>query len=122
MGSVTMFIGHYAVGMALKKQSPTTPLWLMFIAVQLTDILAFVLVLLGVERIAYSPSQNPFLRIILEYVPYSHSLSAHVLLSLAVLVIFWQLKGKRWGIVLSIALLAYWSERAIRKQSPVWHK
>ena len=118
-----MFIGHYAMGMALKKQSPTTPLWLMFIAVQLTDILAFALVLLGVEQISYNPSQNPFLRTVLEYVPYSHSLSAHALLSLVVLVIFWKLKGRRWGIVLSIGVLSHWFIDALvhSKDLPLIH-
>lgn len=45
-----MFVSHYAVGIALKKQSQMVPLWLIFIAVQLSDILAFVLILPGVER------------------------------------------------------------------------
>ena len=36
-----MFIGHYAVGFVLKKKSPEIPLWMLFVAVQFVDILAF---------------------------------------------------------------------------------
>ena len=62
-----MFIGHYAVGFVLKKQTTKIPLWLLFISVQLVDILAFLFVLFGVEKISYNHSKNPFLRTIIEY-------------------------------------------------------
>ena len=89
-----MFIGHYAVGFALKTKSTDIPLWLLFISVQFVDILAFLFVLLGIEQITYDPSTNPFLRTLLDYVPYSHSLSANTLLSFVVFLIFWKLKTK----------------------------
>lgn len=103
-----MFIGHYAVGFALKKKARDIPLWLLFVAVQFVDILAFLFVLLGVEKIAYNPSSNPFFRTIIDYVPYSHSLSANVLLAVVVFLVFWKLKSKEWAIVLSIAVLSHW--------------
>jgi len=103
-----MFIGHYAAGFVLKKKSSDIPLWLLFISVQFVDILAFILILLGIEKITYNPSSNPFLRTILEYVPYSHSLSANALLSLIVFVIFWKFKNKQWATVLSIGVLSHW--------------
>ena len=96
-----MFIGHYAVGFVLKKKTNNIPLWLLFVSVQLVDIMAFLFVLLGIEKISYNPSKNPFLRTIIEYVPYSHSLFANALLSLVVFLIFWKLKSKEWGIVLN---------------------
>ena len=79
-----MFIGHYSVGFLLKKRSKEIPLWLLFISVQFVDILVFLFVLLGVERIKYNESANPFLRTIIEYVPYSHSLFTNVILALVV--------------------------------------
>lgn len=103
-----MFIGHYAVGFALKKKSTDVPLWLLFVSVQFVDILAFLFILLGIEKITYNPSENPFLRTILEYVPYSHSLFSNALLSLLVLLIFWKFKSKEWGIVLSIGVFSHW--------------
>ena len=103
-----MFIGHYAVGFALKKRSREVPLWLLFLSVQFVDILAFLFVLLGIEQIAYNPSPNPFLRTILEYVPFSHSLFANALLSLVVLLTFWKFKTKEWGITLSVGVFSHW--------------
>jgi membrane-bound metal-dependent hydrolase YbcI (DUF457 family) len=103
-----MFIGHYAVGFVLKKKANNIPLWLLFVSVQLVDILAFLLVLLGIEKISYNPSKNPFLRTIIEYVPYSHSLLANALLSLLIFLIFWKLKSKEWGIVLFAGVFSHW--------------
>ena len=103
-----MFIGHYAAGFALKKNSDEVPLWLLFIAVQLVDIIAFTLVLFDIERIAYSPSDNPFLRTIIEYVPYSHSLLANLILAILVFLLFQKIRGRKWGIILGIAVLSHW--------------
>lgn len=103
-----MFIGHYAVGLALKKQNDEIPLWLLFAAVQFVDIIAFTFVLLGLEKIAYNPSKNPFLRTIIEYVPYSHALLANIILAFVVLLTFWKFKNIEWGLVLSVGVLSHW--------------
>ncbi|MFC2084634.1 hypothetical protein ACFLS9_06230, partial [Bacteroidota bacterium] len=83
-------------------------LWLLFISVQLVDILAFLFVLLDIEQIKYNPSTNPFLRTIIEYVPYSHALFANVILALIVFIVFWKIKDKKWGIVLFVGVLSHW--------------
>ncbi len=103
-----MFIGHYAVGFVLKKKTNEIPLWLLFISVQFVDILAFLFVLLGIEKITYNPSDNPFLRTIIEYVPYSHSLFTNILLAIIVFLIFWKYKNKEWGFILSTGVLSHW--------------
>lgn len=103
-----MFIGHYAVGFQLKRKYSEVPLWLLFISVQFVDIIAFLLVLLGIEKIKYNPSSNPFLRTIIEYVPFSHSLLSEVLIAVIVLLFFWKIKSKEWGIVLSVGVLSHW--------------
>lgn len=103
-----MFIGHYAVGFSLKRRVGEIPLWLLFVSVQFSDIIAFLFVLLGIEQIKYNPSTNPFLRTIIEYVPYSHSLFANVLLSFTVFLVFWKFKTKEWGIILSVGVLSHW--------------
>ena len=45
-----MFIGHYAASLALKKAENRANLGLLFLGVQLVDILFFPFVLLGIER------------------------------------------------------------------------
>ena len=103
-----MFVGHYAVGFVLKKKYREVPLWLLFVSVQLVDILAFILVLAGVERMSYNPTDNPFLRTVIEYVPYSHSLFTNMIIGLAVYLIFLKLKNKAWAAALSIGVVSHW--------------
>lgn len=103
-----MFVGHYSIAFLLKGKFRQIPLWLLFVSVQLVDILAFLLVLSGIERIAYDSSPNPFLRTTIEYVPYSHSLFSNLIIALAVLLIFWKFKNKVWGLMLSIGILSHW--------------
>jgi hypothetical protein len=47
----SMFVGHYAASLALKKFEKRASLGVLFLAVQFVDILFFPLVLLGIERI-----------------------------------------------------------------------
>jgi len=103
-----MYIGHYGLAFILKKKAKQIPLWLVFLSVQLVDFLCFVLVILGVERMKFSPNQNPWLRTHLEFFPYSHSLFMGVIIALFVLLVFWKFKGKVWGIILSIGVLSHW--------------
>ena len=118
-----MFVGHYAVGLGLKGRNKDIPLWLLFLSVQIVDVLAFLFVLLGIEGIMYNPSPNPFLRTIIEYVPYSHSLLTNTLLASAVLLIFWKMKNKTWGIALAIGVLSHWFLDALVHTSdmPLFH-
>ncbi len=103
-----MFAGHYAVGYLLKKRFREVPLWQLFIGVQAVDILAFLLILAKVERIAYFESVNPFLRTTIEYVPFSHSLAACSLFALVVLLVFSRFKSRAFGYALSIGVLSHW--------------
>lgn len=108
-----MFIGHYSLGLVLKKQEKKIPLWIMFLAVQLADILAFCCILLGWERMSYTPNENPFLRTVIEYVPYSHSLFGNLILASLVFVIFWKVRSWTWGILLGVGVLSHWVIDAI---------
>lgn len=71
-----------------------------FIAVQFVDILAFSLVLLGVEKMIYNPTANPFLRTSIDYVPFTHSLSSNLVIAFIVFLVIWRLKSRTWGIAL----------------------
>ena len=71
-----MFVGHYAVSFWFKARDPSLPLWVLVIAVQLVDIVWAGLVLLGVERVAIVPGITAASPLDLQYVPYTHSLTA----------------------------------------------
>jgi hypothetical protein len=118
-----MFVGHYAIGFGLKKKYSGIPLWVLFVSVQFVDILAFLFVLLGAERITYNPTPNPFLRTIIEYVPFSHSLLSNLLIAALVFLAFWKTKSKEWGIVLSLGVLSHWFLDALVHLSdmPLFH-
>jgi hypothetical protein len=103
-----MFIGHYGVGLLLKKKASDIPLWLLFASVQFVDILAFVLVVLGIEQIQYQPNANPFMRTQIDYLPFSHSLLTNIIWALTVFFIFQKWKNTTWGFVLAFGVISHW--------------
>ncbi len=103
-----MFAGHYGVAFLLKKQEPTIPLWQIFLSVQLVDVIAFILVILGVERISYVADPNPFLRTHLEYLPFSHSLFMNVILATAVYVAVRKWKDAGTALILALGVISHW--------------
>src|SRR5258706_12569216 len=79
-----MFLGHYGVSFAAKKLEPELPLWLLFIAVQLLDVLWAPFVLLGVEKVRIVPGFTATNPLDLYYMPYTHGLIAALLWSAVV--------------------------------------
>ncbi len=76
-----MFVGHYAVALALRpaKASPSLPV--LFTAVQALDIGFFSLALADIERYAIEPGATAMNGLALTYLPYTHSLVGAALLS-----------------------------------------
>ena len=71
-----MFVGHYAVSLALKKFEKRASLGILFLAVQFVDILFFPLVILGVERMNLVENFTQSTHFELVYMPFSQSLGA----------------------------------------------
>ena len=83
-----MFVGHYGVSFAARKIEPSIPLWVLFIAVQLLDVVWAPFVLLGIEKVRIVPgftASNPF---DLFTTPYTHSLVAALVWSGAAFVVY----------------------------------
>src|SRR6185436_20965895 len=78
-----MFVGHYGVSFAARKAEPAIPLWVLFIAVQLLDVLWAPFVLLGIEKVRIVPGFTASNPLDLYYMPYTHSLVAALLWSAA---------------------------------------
>ena len=76
-----MFVGHYGVSFAGKKPAPRLSLGILFLAVQLLDILFAVFVLLGIEKLRIVPGFTAFNPFDLYWMPYSHSLLGALLWS-----------------------------------------
>jgi hypothetical protein len=107
-----MFVGHYGVSFAAKRIAPTIPLWGLFIAVQLLDVLWAPFILLGIEKARIVPgitASNPF---DLYYMPYTHSLLAAVLWSGGALLVYRRSAGQDLAgsaaSVVALAVLSHW--------------
>jgi hypothetical protein len=69
-----LFVGHYGASFAAKALNRSIPLWLLFIATQLVDVLWAVFVPLGVEKVRIVPGFTATNAFDLYYMPYTHSL------------------------------------------------
>ena len=104
-----MFIGHYAVALALKRVEKKASLGMLFLAVQWADILYFPLVLLGIERISIVPNYTKANHFHLEYFPYSHSLAASVFwAALAYFGFKKYTRSSQVAMVMAMAVLSHW--------------
>lgn len=76
-----MFIGHFGIGLALKTADKTLSLGLLFIAVQLSDLIYGVTLLAGVEKVSITTGSNPLTSAQYVFFPYSHSMVTTLLLA-----------------------------------------
>ena len=106
-----MFVGHYGVSYVAKRIDDSIPLWVLFVAVQLVDILWAPLVLLGVEKVRIVPGFTATNPLDLYYMPYTHSLVAALLWS-AVAVVSYRLLARRSGLggslLVGLAVFSHW--------------
>ena len=76
-----MFIGHYSASFVAKGVAPSVPLWLLLVAAQLVDIAWGLLIFSGVEH-ATLDATLPSSPLVLQHMPYTHSLVATFVWSL----------------------------------------
>ena len=89
-----MFIGHYGVSFAAKRFTPTTSLGVLFLAVQLLDVLFAVFVFAGIEKLRIVPGFTQYNPYDLYYMPYSHSLAGALGWSIAAGLLAWGLGAR----------------------------
>ena len=98
-----MFVGHYSAALAAKAAQPRAPLWTYVAAAQLIDIGWSGLVILGVEKMRINPAL-PGSALDLYYMPFTHSLPAALIWSLAAAVLARWLLKLPWTAALMIGL------------------
>ena len=106
-----MFVGHYGVSFAAKKLEPELPLWLLFVAVQLLDVLWAPFVLLGIEKVRIVPGFTATNPLDLYYMPYTHGLVAALGWSVvAALAYRFLARGasRRAATIIGIAVFSHW--------------
>src|SRR5213075_2653334 len=105
-----MFVGHYGVSFAAKQAEPGLPLWVLFIAVQLLDVLWAPFVLLGIEKVRIVPGITASNPLDLYYMPYTHSLVAALLWSAGAFVVYRLAmpEGNTAALVVAGAVFSHW--------------
>ena len=106
-----MFVGHYGVSFAAKKAEPSIPLWVLFIAVQLLDVLWAPFVLLGIENVRIVPGITASNPLDLYYMPYTHSLLAAIGWSVAAFLVYRlavRNAPSRAAAIVGVAVFSHW--------------
>ncbi len=104
-----MFLGHFAVGFALKKAAPRVSLGALFIAVQLQDLLWPLFLLLGFEHVRIDPGNTAVTPLDFYDYPFTHSLLGAALLAAIFGGAYRLFRGDgRSAIVLSLAAFSHW--------------
>lgn len=103
-----MFIGHFGVGLGLKKAAPRVSLGTLFLGAQLIDLAWPTLLLLGVERVELAPGgKGPPLNF--THYPITHSLLMVLVWSMLFGAGYFFLRRHRIGaVVCGVAVLSHW--------------
>jgi hypothetical protein len=104
-----MFIGHFAVGLIAKRGAPRASLPVLLIAPQFMDILWPIFVGTGLERAHIQAGATAVTPIVLDYMPYSHSLVSAVACSLGFALAYAAIaRDRRAAIVLGLCVFSHW--------------
>lgn len=104
-----MFLGHFAVGLAAKRLAPRAPLPVLLAAPQVLDIAFPIFVATGVERMHVVAGATAASPLVLDYLPYSHSLVAAVLWAIAFAVAYLAAtRDRRGALVLAACVASHW--------------
>jgi hypothetical protein len=105
-----MFVGHYGVSFATKRVDASIPLWVLFLAVQWLDVMWAPLVMLGIEKVRIVPGFTATNPLDLYYMPYTHSLIAAVLWSVAAAAAYRVVTGagSRTCLFVGLAVFSHW--------------
>jgi hypothetical protein len=106
-----VFVGHYGPSFFGKALRKPIPLWVLFIAVQWLDVVWSILVLLGIEKVRIAPGITKSSPLDLYYMPYTHSLPAAVLWSVAAGFVYWLVRradGRAAAAIVGAAVFSHW--------------
>jgi hypothetical protein len=104
-----MFAGHYAAAIAAKATEPRAPTWTLVAGCQLIDIGWSVLVMTGIERGHVDPAL-PGSALVLEYMPFTHSLPGVVAWSLGAALLARYLLRLSWqpAMIIGAVVFSHW--------------
>jgi hypothetical protein len=104
-----MFLGHFALGLAARPLAPRVPLPVLLLAPQVMDVAWPILVGLGIERARIEPGHLEASPLVLEHMPYSHSLATGLGWALAAALIYGGVfRDRRGALVVAALVLSHW--------------
>jgi hypothetical protein len=106
-----MFVGHYGISFAAKRADRTIPLWVLFIAVQLLDVIWAPLIILGVEKVRIVPGITASNPLDLYYMPYTHGLLAAIAWSIVggfAYTLAFRPPALRSSVIVGLAVFSHW--------------
>jgi membrane-bound metal-dependent hydrolase YbcI (DUF457 family) len=104
-----MFIGHFAVGFALKRAEPRVPLGIWFAAALFLDILWPIFLLAGIEKASIVPGITRVTPLNLEIVHWSHSLLMAVVWSVLFAAAVWfRIRTAKAFVWVALAVFSHW--------------
>ena len=103
-----MFVGHLAIGLVAKRIESKVSLGTWVLAASLADLLAFPLLILGIEHFTVEPRANSNL-VVGRNIAYSHSLlTIAIYAALFAMVYFLRRRYWRGALLLSCVVLTHW--------------
>ena len=104
-----MFVGHFGIGLGLKRVDPKISLGTLFLAAQFIDLLWPSLLLLGLEHVEIAPGITRVTPLDFTHHPISHSLLAVVGWSLLFALAYQLLRRERRGATIcGLAVMSHW--------------
>jgi hypothetical protein len=117
-----VFAGHYGFGMAAKEPDRRVPLWVLFLAVQVLDLIWALLILTGVEHARVVDTDVAGHSLAFTDYPISHSLVAAIGWSALAYLLVRRFAPASWrdpraAVVVAIAVFSHWPLDLIVHQS-----
>lgn len=104
-----MFLGHYGVAFGAKRAAPRVGLGVLILAAQWADLLWPILLLVGVERVAFTPGITAMNPLDFVHYPISHSLAALIAWGAALGVVYGAAtKSRAAGWVVGGVVVSHW--------------
>src|SRR5216117_74313 len=107
-----MFLGHYSVAFAARTERNKIPLWVLFVAVQLLDLLWAPFAFLGLEKVRIVFGITATSPLDLYYMPYTHSLIGALVWSTLAAFVYKLMRGAKASssaaLIVALAVFSHW--------------
>ncbi|WP_288998406.1 hypothetical protein [uncultured Psychrobacter sp.] len=101
-----MYVGHLAIGLALKSKFPNIPALTIMLGVGFLDIIDGLLILFGINHVTANLDAGPYLFFDLTFIDWDHSLLMAVILSIVWALFF--IKDRRVALIAGFACFSHW--------------